>query len=158
MVSGDKFLWTHHSRMKMAHYRLTESRLKRIIRHPSRTEEAILEDAVACMQPSGGKKYDEIWVMYVLVKIGGFRDDMLSRPDSSAPAADFANSRTKFFRLRRKPSKLRPPLSQKHIISTASRFFGGSKIKIITAWRYPGKSPARDPIPAEILREIKSLL
>ena len=28
------------------------------------------------------------------------------------------------------------------------------KIKIITAWRYPGKSPERDPIPLEILKEI----
>ena len=32
------------------------------------------------------------------------------------------------------------------------------KIKIISAWRYPGKSPARDPIPPEILREIRSIL
>jgi len=31
-------------------------------------------------------------------------------------------------------------------------------IKIITAWRYPGKSPLRDPIPQEILQEIKRLL
>lgn len=31
-------------------------------------------------------------------------------------------------------------------------------IKIITAWRYPGKSPARDPIPAEVLKEIRNLL
>jgi len=33
-----------------------------------------------------------------------------------------------------------------------------SKLKIITAWRYPGKSPERDPIPAEIIQEIKSIL
>lgn len=33
-----------------------------------------------------------------------------------------------------------------------------SKIKIITVWRYPGKSPARNPIPAEIINEIGSLL
>lgn len=115
MVSGDKFLWTHHSRMKMAYYRLTESRLKRIIRYPARVEEGILEDAIACMQPSSGKKYDEIWVMYVLVK------DAASRQHHS-------------FR------------------------DGTKKIKIITAWRYPGKSPARDPIPVEILREIKNIL
>lgn len=31
-------------------------------------------------------------------------------------------------------------------------------IKIITTWRYPGKSPARDPIPPDVLREIKQLL
>jgi hypothetical protein len=32
------------------------------------------------------------------------------------------------------------------------------RIKIITVWRYPGKSPARDPIPAEILKEARKLL
>ena len=32
------------------------------------------------------------------------------------------------------------------------------KIKIISAWRYPGKSPKNNPIPEEILNEIKSLL
>ena len=33
-----------------------------------------------------------------------------------------------------------------------------TQIKIITAWRYPGKSPARNPIPKEILDEIKSII
>jgi len=97
----EEILWTNHAREKMRYYRLTESRLKRIVRHPVRTEEAVLEGAVACMQPSGGKKYSEIWTMYVVIK---------------------------------------------------------SKIRIITAWRYPGKSPKRDPIPAEVLREIKSII
>ncbi|MDP2638819.1 MAG: hypothetical protein Q8P06_01465 [Candidatus Azambacteria bacterium] len=32
------------------------------------------------------------------------------------------------------------------------------QIKIITAWKYPGKSPERDPIPQEILSEIKSIV
>ncbi len=31
-------------------------------------------------------------------------------------------------------------------------------IKIITAWRYPGVSPKRDPIPSEVLQEIKELI
>jgi hypothetical protein len=97
--------WTHHSRDKMKYYRLTESRIKRIIRHPTRIEEGIFEDAIACMQPAEGKKYSEIWVLYVL--------------------AD----------------------SEK-----------GKQIKVITAWRYPAKSPERDPIPPEVLREIKNIL
>lgn len=29
-----------------------------------------------------------------------------------------------------------------------------SELKIISAWRYPGISPERDPIPSDILREI----
>ncbi len=32
------------------------------------------------------------------------------------------------------------------------------QLKIITAWRYPGESPERDPIPSEVLREIKNLI
>ena len=32
------------------------------------------------------------------------------------------------------------------------------QIKVITAWRYPGKSPVRDPIPAEILKEVRLLI
>lgn len=37
--------------------------------------------------------------------------------------------------------------------------FIGKKKVIITAWRYPGKSPIREaiPIPADILEELKSI-
>lgn len=31
-----------------------------------------------------------------------------------------------------------------------------SELKIISAWRYPGVSPKRDPIPSDILREIEA--
>ena len=103
-----KYFWTNHVRNKMRQYRLTESRIKRIIRHPTRTEEGVLENAVACMQPAGGRNYSEIWTMYLLVK-----------------------------------SNVKGQMS---------------KVRIITAWRYPGKSPARDPIPADVLREIRNLI
>lgn len=99
------YIWTHHAHDKMRHYRLSESRIKRIIRYPDRMEEGIVENGIACMQPAGGKMYSEIWAMYVLSG------------------------------------------------TTIAR-----QIKIITCWRYPGKSPNRDPIPAEILREIQTLL
>lgn len=32
------------------------------------------------------------------------------------------------------------------------------QIRIITAWRYPARSSSRDPVPAEILQEIKTIL
>lgn len=97
----DKYQWTNHARDKMRYYRLTKSRVKRIIRYPVRTEEGVMEKAVASMQPAGGKTYSEIWAMYLI-------DD--------------------------------------------------AKIKIITAWRYPGKSPERDPVPASVLKELKNLI
>ncbi len=174
-----KYLWTVHSQMKMRHYRLTESRVKRVIRHPARVEEGILENAVACMQPAEGKKYSEIWAMYVLA-----RGDALSRHDSSVslPAAkpgEILNARTarrlaKFpaephsfgparDSLRKSeisaeggPSKSRFSLSRKRI--AAREGVGSKRIKVITAWRYPGKSPERDPVPQHILQEVRKIL
>ncbi len=32
------------------------------------------------------------------------------------------------------------------------------KIILITAWRYPGKSPERNPIPQEIIEEVKEII
>ncbi|KKU93977.1 MAG: hypothetical protein UY26_C0003G0127 [Candidatus Jorgensenbacteria bacterium GW2011_GWA1_48_13] len=96
-----RYSWTTHSFGKMREYGISESRIKRIIRFPKRTEEGIVPDTVAVMQPAGTKRYQEIWVMYAV----------------------------------RKP-----------------------KLRIITAWRYPGKSPERDPIPAEIIEEVRRLL
>lgn len=101
----EKYTWTWHAKEKMRYYRLTEARIKRIIRHPARVEEGVLDKAVAAMQPASGKNYSEIWTMYVLEKARG-----------------------------------------------------KGVIRIITAWRYPGKSSARDPIPAEVLREIKQII
>ena len=100
----DVYVWTHHAHQKMRHYRLTESRIKRIIRYPTRNEEGVIENGIACMQPAGGKTYSEIWAMYIL--------------------SGTTDTRT---------------------------------IKIITCWRYPGKSPSRDPIPADIVREIQMM-
>ena len=113
MKDGDKYCWTKHSLYKMRHYGLSEQRIKRIIRYPARVEEAIVPNMIAAMspcgrspegrQPTGGKKYSEIWTIY-------------------------------------------KPIKNK------------KQIKIITAWRYPGKSPARNPIPQEILDEIRNVI
>lgn len=107
-INSEKYLFTKHSLYKIKHYGLSEQRVKRIIRYPARTEEAIIPKMIAAMQPAGLKNYSEIWTIYQIVN-----------------------------------SKLKNQ---------------NSKLRIITAWRYPGKSPARNPIPAEILNEIKSLL
>ncbi len=103
--TSDKYQWTKHSLYKMRHYGLSAQRIKRIIRHPERIEEAIVPNMIAVMAQN---KKQEIWAMYALV-----------------------NKRA---------------ISKQKVI------------KIITAWRYPGKSSARDPIPREILEEIKSII
>ena len=102
--TGEKYIWTSHSQFKMKQYALSESLVKRVIRHPDRVEEAIVEDLVAAMKKTQSKQFPEVWVMYKPIK-----------KDSG-------------------------------------------KIKVITAWRYPGQSPERDPIPPNILQEIKSIV
>lgn len=61
--------WTNHSKQKMRYYRLSENRVKRVLRRPVRVEEGIAPDTLAAMQFSGTKKHPtEIWVMYVIIK------------------------------------------------------------------------------------------
>ncbi len=121
--SGDqKYVWTIHARLKMKYYGLSESRIKRIIRFPARTEEGIVPNTVAVMQPAETKRYTEIWTMYKLSKQSGYQ---------------FKN---------------------KNLVPKGAGSSNRKRIKIITAWRYPGKSSARDPIPPEVLKEVESLL
>ena len=114
--------WTRHAEFKMRQYGLSEHRVKRVIRHPYRTEEGVLEGAIAVMQPSSIRRDEkgektwgsEIWVMYLISK-------------------------------KKKDGEER-------------KFGGGKALKIVTAWRYPGVSSRRDPIPEDVLMEVQSLL
>lgn len=109
----DKFLWTNHSLGKMRFYRLSESRIKRIVKNPQRIEEGIAPETIAVMQRNDKKnKKEEIWVMYQPTKQANFKSQI---------------------------SKL-----------------NNRKIRIISAWRYPGISPLRKPppIPIDILEEL----
>jgi len=118
LQNTDKYLWTHHVFEKMNFYNISENRIKRIIRFPKRIEEGIVPETVAVMQPAGTKRYQEIWVMYKLIKPNNLK--------SKIKNIKFATN---------KP-----------------------KIKIITAWRYPGKSPEGNPVPQEVIEEVKNLL
>ena len=51
-----------------------------------------------------------------------------------------------------------PKLKVKSEKLKAKNTLNNTKIKIVSAWRYPGKSPKNNPIPEDILNEIKSLL
>jgi len=62
---NEKIFWTKHSQEKMKYYRLSESRLRRILRHPQRVEEGIAPNTIAIMQFTGSsKRPTEIWLMY----------------------------------------------------------------------------------------------
>ena len=68
------FHWTTHVKDKMRFYRLSESRVKRVMHSPRRIEEGIAPDTIAMMQPASirtgmenGKRKEtwnqELWVM-----------------------------------------------------------------------------------------------
>ena len=66
--NDSRYEWTQHAWMKMQYYGMSEGRIKRIVRFPARIEEGIADDTVAVMQPADSKNYQELWVMYSLVK------------------------------------------------------------------------------------------
>jgi len=136
----DKYQWTKHSLMKMQYYGLSQQRITRVIKSPQRIEEGIVEKTIAVMQPASTRGINdkktwtsEIWAMYQI------------HPVKSAASRGLLKA--EFNRVKGQSSNLKVkndlPNSQK-------------QFKIISAWRYPGVSPKRDPIPQEILDEINS--
>jgi hypothetical protein len=145
--------WTNHSRMKMKFYGLSEARVKRVLRAPKRVEEGIAENTIALMQPASvktragkpflakGKKFfprqsassprqstaEEIWTQEIWVMI-----QIKHRLTQT-----FAQTNVDNFQ-------------RKSVISPRQ-----SAITVISTWRYPGKSPVRNPIPKEIISELK---
>lgn len=98
---SERYSWTQHAIGKMHHYGISENLVKRIVRHPARTEDGIAPRTVAVMQPTRTKRPQEYWVMWTQA---------------------------------------------------------GRKKRIISAWRYPGVSPAGKeiPIPDDIREELEA--
>lgn len=68
--NSDKYDWTSHVYGKMIFYRLSENRIKRILRNPKRVEKGIAPGTVAMMQKADTKKPSEIWTMFQELKNG----------------------------------------------------------------------------------------
>ncbi len=65
LLKSENLYWTQHSLQKLRQYRLSLSRIKRVLRHPKRKEVGVAPDTVAAMQPAGSKRRPyEIWVMF----------------------------------------------------------------------------------------------
>lgn len=70
--TNEELSWTRHAKEKMKFYRLSESRLKRVLRRPDRVEKGIAPGTIAIMQRTGTKKRTtEIWLMYQPLKKSG---------------------------------------------------------------------------------------
>jgi hypothetical protein len=137
----EKYFWTEHAKFKMKFYGLSPQRVLRVIRAPQRTEEGIVEKTIAVMQPASRRRVSasrggpareiwsqEIWAMYQLRGSGAISKSQFPI-SKKIPNPKFQKLQTKNY-----------------------------KLKIISAWRYPGMSSRNNPIPEEILTEIKDVL
>lgn len=165
-----RFAWTAHVVEKMRQYGIPESRIRRIIRHPARTEEGIAQDTVAVMQPGGTTRYHEIWVMYKLVT----NKQQFRRPErlesefqpptlqseqarASEPITNNGHAGSKRQMTSGKEDRQTRGRNLEHDpFGVLAR--GQARIRVITAWRYPGHSPERNPVPENVIREIQALL
>ncbi|OGY64430.1 MAG: hypothetical protein A3I89_03290 [Candidatus Harrisonbacteria bacterium RIFCSPLOWO2_02_FULL_41_11] len=114
------FSWTNHVKNKMLQYRLSEQKIKTVLKNPARKEEGIAPKTTAVMKRNDTqKRKEEIWVMF--------------RHANSAPPSRNAGL-----------GNAKAPM----------------RIKIISAWRYPGTSPKDKaiPIPEDILEELTGIL
>ena len=130
----EKYFWTQHAIFKLRQYGLSAQRVIRVINNPQRKEEGIVPKTIAVMQPASlknknGKKVwsQEIWVMYQTRGAGNLKSQISNLKQTTN-------------------LKIQKPqaINQK-------------QVKIISAWRYPGVSPQKNPIPDEILLEISEL-
>jgi len=100
LSKSKKLHWTYHAHEKMRHYKLSESRVKRVMRFPERVEEGIAEDTIAFMQPTSlktsgkeGKTWtSEIWVMVEETKnerkiVSAWRYPGMTKERDSIPAS-----------------------------------------------------------------------
>lgn len=83
--------WTKHAKAKMRHYALSEQRIRRVLKTPSRIEEGVAHGTIALMQRVGSKKHPyEIWVMVKDDKarrkiISAWRYPGLTQPGEALP-------------------------------------------------------------------------
>lgn len=88
-----KLFWTQHSRDKMKFYKLSESRIQRVIHSSARIEYGIVPDTIVMMQVvNGSRKKSEIWVMVQDEKnrrkvISVWRYPGVTKPGEPLPAA-----------------------------------------------------------------------
>lgn len=130
----DKYYWTQHVVGKMHHYGLSEQKVLGVIRRPKRIETGIAPDTVAVMQPAGTLKYDsenkkEIWKQEIWVMYQ--------------------------VKVKSEKLKVKSKMQNEKLRELQNKINSKNQMTIISTWRFPGVSPEKDPIPAEIWREIE---
>ena len=149
----DKYYWTAHVAEKMHYYGLSEQKVLGVIRRPQRIETGIAENTVAVMIPVGNIKKNKKPSMWNR----SFNDDGQQEKWSQEIWVLYQTSKQKSKssdqkKLETQIKKLESKEKAKKLIDLIPK-----KLTIISAWRYPGVSPKKNPIPEEIMRELEEI-
>jgi hypothetical protein len=134
--NSQKYYWTEHAKKKMRQHGLSAQRVTRVLRRPLRTEKSIAgESVIAVMQPQSMKRDNDggrTWSseIWVMYKIVENKKRSSVEKNSDDAMAEFLAS---------------VALEQK-------------QIRIISAWRYPGKTKPGQDLPDEIVAEIAEVM
>jgi len=123
------YFWTNHATYKMKYYGLSQSRIRRVIKTPLRIEEGIAPNTIAVMQPSSYKTKDGEKTWNQEIWVMYALKNQKAKIKNQSDKENFKNKKD-----------------------------GKENIRIISAWRYPGKTKSRGELPREILSEIAQAL
>ena len=141
----DKYYWTAHVADKMHYYGLSEQKVLGVIRRPQRIETGIAENTVAVMIPVGNIKKikkPSVWNR-------SFNDD--------GQQEKWSQEIWVMYQTKNQKTKNNVATQNLKLKELQDKINSNKKITIISAWRYPGASPKKNPIPEEILREIEEI-
>lgn len=141
-TSTGAYQFTLHAQYKMKQYGLSEQRVRSVIRYPKRREEGIVPKTIAVMQPVSVKKVN----------------GKPARPGEPGRSGGetWKQEIWALFQIKNQKSKIKISNQNAKLEKFKTQLsFGGKQLVVISAWRYPGVSPKRHPIPEEILRELE---
>ena len=141
----DKYYWTAHVAEKMHYYGLSEQKVLGVIRKPQRIETGIAENTVAVMIPVGNIKKNK-------------KPSMWNRSfNNDGQQEKWSQEIWVMYQTKNQKTKNKVTTQNEKLKDLQDKINSNKKITIISAWRYPGVSPKKNPIPEEILREIEEI-
>ena len=164
MPAGSAYAWTAHAQAKMRFYGLSPARVRRGLHSPLRIEEGIAPGTVAALQPASYKTKEgkrswgqEIWVMYKITDPAkSLRDNGAgNRQPTSDNTEEMAGGKQQTARNGEKEDGKKDDKARTWIASMRRALTGERRVKIISAWRYPGVTKPGAPLPQEIADEIE---
>lgn len=141
----DKYYWTAHVAEKMHYYGLSEQKVLGVIRRPQRIETGIAENTVAVMIPVGNIKKNKKPSMWNR----SFNDD--------GQQEKWSQEIWVMYQTKNQKTKNKITTQNLKLKELQDKINLNKKITIISAWRYPGVSPKKNPIPEDILRELEEI-